>query len=193
MGVLAGTKIFGHSPTQEARDAAIEGINTGDLQGLIMTDRVGGCGHNLTGANVMIFLGSLYSAPYEEQAIGTPCQCLPKLLIVARISRPGQTKICKVYIIADPGYEGDRMAFEIKNARKAEGDLMNSKFDKKKGDFRALTMVHNLFADDDDWEDWKEDQKLYEQAQMAKQKTKTTSSRPAAPPKVSPLATRRPG
>jgi hypothetical protein len=36
-----------------------------------MTDRVGGCGHDLTGANVMIFMGSLYSGPYEEQAIGT--------------------------------------------------------------------------------------------------------------------------
>ena len=39
-----------------------------------MTDRVGGCGHNLTGANVIIFLGSLYSSSYadEEQTIGTP-------------------------------------------------------------------------------------------------------------------------
>ena len=71
MGVLAGTQVYGHSPSAEARDAAVAGINTGDLQGLVMTDRVGGCGHNLTSANVMIFMGSLYSGPYEEQAIGT--------------------------------------------------------------------------------------------------------------------------
>jgi len=71
MGVLAGTSIFGHPPTEDARDAAINGLNHGDLNGLVMTDRVGGCGHDLTGANVMIFMGSLYSAPYEEQAIGT--------------------------------------------------------------------------------------------------------------------------
>ena len=70
MGVLAGTIIFGHSPSEKARDEAIAGLNTGDLQGMVMTDRVGGCGHNLTGANVMIFMGSLYSAPYEQQAIG---------------------------------------------------------------------------------------------------------------------------
>jgi hypothetical protein len=70
MGMLAGTTIFGHSPSEKAHDEAITGLNTGDLNGLVMTDRVGGCGHNLLGANVMIFMGSLYSAPYEQQAIG---------------------------------------------------------------------------------------------------------------------------
>lgn len=70
MGVLTGSTIFEHRPTEKSRDPAIKGLNNGDLDGLIMTDRVGACGHNLTGANVMIFLGSLYSKPYEEQAIG---------------------------------------------------------------------------------------------------------------------------
>ena len=83
MGVLAGMSIFGHSPSASARDEAIDGLNTGDLHGLVMTDRVGGCGHNLASANVMIFMGSLYSAPYEQQAI-------------ARICRPGQTRITKI-------------------------------------------------------------------------------------------------
>ena len=174
MGVLAGTKIFGHCPTEEERDGAVEGINNGDLQGLVMTDRVGGCGHNLTGANIMIFMGSLYSGPYEEQAIGIT-QSYPKFLIVARICRPGQKRLCKIYIIADPEYEGDKMAFEIKNARNADGELMQCKFDQAKGHFRCLDMVHALFGDDDDWEDWKDDEKEYREDQMSKQKGKTTS------------------
>ena len=66
MGVLARTIIFEHSPSEKAYDEAIMGLNTGDLNGLIITDWVGGCGHNLTGANVMIFIESLYSAPYEQ-------------------------------------------------------------------------------------------------------------------------------
>jgi superfamily II DNA or RNA helicase len=70
MGVLAGDEIFGHKSTQRARDNAIAQLKEGELDGLIMTDRVGACGHNLTGANVMIFLGSLYSQPYEDQAAG---------------------------------------------------------------------------------------------------------------------------
>lgn len=171
MGVLAGTSVFSHCPLAEARDAAVDGINTGDLQGLVMTDRVGGCGHNLTGANVMIFMGSLYSGPYEEQAIGSS-QCLPKLLIVARICRPNQTRLCKIYIIADPSYEGDRMAFEIKNSRNAEGELMKCKMDKKKGHFRCLPMVHALFADDVVWAEWKAEDKEYKRQQLAKQTTK---------------------
>lgn len=70
MGVLTGSTIFDHRASEKSRDAAIKRLNDGELDGLIMTDRVGACGHNLTGANVMIFLGSLYSKPYEEQAIG---------------------------------------------------------------------------------------------------------------------------
>ena len=180
MGVLAGTKIFGHSPSEEERDAAVDGINNGDLQGLVMTDRVGGCGHNLTGANVMIFMGSLYSGPYEEQAIGTS-QCLPKLLIVARICRHGQLRLCKIYIIADPEYEGDRMAFEIKNSRNAEGELMKCRMDSQKGHFRSLGMVHALFGDNDQWKSWKDTQKEYEKAQVANKKPKPSSSTAAAP------------
>ena len=58
--------IFGHSPSSSARDSAIDGLNSGGLHGLVMTDKVSWCGHNLTGANVMIFMGSLYS----EAALG---------------------------------------------------------------------------------------------------------------------------
>jgi hypothetical protein len=70
VGVLAGTTIFDHPPSEAARDDAIDGLDHGDLDGIFMTYRVGGWGHNLTGANVMIFVGSPYSHPYEEQAIG---------------------------------------------------------------------------------------------------------------------------
>ena len=55
MGVLA---IFGHSSSEKARDEAIAGLNTGDM---VMTDRVGGCVHNLIGTKVIVFMGSVYS------------------------------------------------------------------------------------------------------------------------------------
>jgi len=71
VGVLAGTKIFGNAADNRKRSAVVDGINNGGLQGLIMTDRVGGTGFTLTGANHMIFLGSLYSKDEEDQAIGT--------------------------------------------------------------------------------------------------------------------------
>ena len=82
--------IFGHSPSSSARDSAIDGLNTGDLHGLVMTDKVGGCGHNLTGANVMIFMGSLYSAPYEQQAIG---KALPLRIIASFELTNGSTDL----------------------------------------------------------------------------------------------------
>jgi len=69
IGVLAGQKLFLHTTAQ--RDRVPERLNTGEIDGVIMTDRVGACGHNLVGANHMIFMGSLYSQAYEDQAIGT--------------------------------------------------------------------------------------------------------------------------
>ena len=70
MGCLSGTKIWDNSTTSAARSATVEALNTGDLDGIVMTDRVGACGHNLVGANHMIFLGSLYSYSAECQSIG---------------------------------------------------------------------------------------------------------------------------
>ena len=69
IGVLAGQKLFLHTTAQ--CDRVPERLNTGEIDGVIMTDRVGACGHNLVGANHMIFMGSLYSQAYEDQAIGT--------------------------------------------------------------------------------------------------------------------------
>jgi SNF2 family DNA or RNA helicase len=70
MGVLAGTKIWGHATTEDARIKTVERLNAKTLNGIVMTDKVGACGHNLVGANKMIFIGSLYSQAFEEQAIG---------------------------------------------------------------------------------------------------------------------------
>ena len=69
VGVLAGTMIFDNPPTEAARDAAIDDLNHDDLDEIVMTDWVESCGHDLTGVNVMIFMRSLYSQLYEEQAI----------------------------------------------------------------------------------------------------------------------------
>jgi hypothetical protein len=70
MGVLAGTRIWRHSTADSARTETVAALNNHTIDGIVMTDKVGACGHNLIGANVMIFIGSLYSKAYEDQAIG---------------------------------------------------------------------------------------------------------------------------
>ena len=85
------------------------------------------------------------------------------------------------------------MAFEIKSSRQAEGDLMKTKFDKKKGHFRSLGMVHALLGEDEEWAEWKAEEKEYGKQQLMKQKIKSSSSSTAAPPKVSPLSLRPQG
>lgn len=51
------------------------------------------------------------------------------------------------------------MAFEIKDARKAEGDLMKVAFDKKKGHYKSLEMVQALLSSDEVWSKWKADKR----------------------------------
>ena len=70
VGVLCGTPLYSHRVTQAYRDSVIKKLNDGELDGLIMGQRVGGCGHNLVGANHMFFMGSLYSLSYEQQCTG---------------------------------------------------------------------------------------------------------------------------
>jgi hypothetical protein len=110
-------------------------LNTGDLDGIVMTDRVGACGHNLVGANHMIFLGSLYSYSAECQAIGM-FPIVKLTLIIGRMCREGQTRIPKAYVIADPQFKGDKTALEIKESRREEEDCMSHKL--KKGQLRPI-------------------------------------------------------
>lgn len=61
-----------HAITSAARSATVGALNRyGDLDGIVLTDRVDACGHNLVGANHIIFLGSLYSYSAECRSIGT--------------------------------------------------------------------------------------------------------------------------
>lgn len=46
------------------------------------------------------------------------------------------------------------MAFEIKDARKAEGDLMKIRIDRKKGPFTSFEMVEALLSDEAVWLQW---------------------------------------
>jgi len=84
VGVLCGTSIYGHRNTQNARDEAVAGLNAKKLDGIILSERVGGCGHNLVGANHTYFMGSLYSQSYEDQVNGTLVYLLPP----SNFSRP---------------------------------------------------------------------------------------------------------
>jgi len=88
MGILAGTPMWGQSATNAARTQVVENLNAGLLDGIVMTDRVGSCGHNLVGASNMIFLGSLYSQAMENQAIGIPYS---KQELIPWSNLPGRT------------------------------------------------------------------------------------------------------
>ena len=70
MGALTGTSIWRLSTDDRTRNATVDALNAGELDGIVMTDQVGSCGHTLIGANVMIFIGSLYSPTQEKQATG---------------------------------------------------------------------------------------------------------------------------
>jgi hypothetical protein len=51
------------------------------------------------------------------------------------------------------------MAFEIKDVRKKEGDLMKIPFDRKKDHFKSLEMVQALLSSDKVWSKWKTDRR----------------------------------
>jgi hypothetical protein len=70
VGTISGTPVMGRPCTDQARAKDIAGLSNGALQGLIITDRLGATGYNLVAANHVIFMGSLYSATMERQAIG---------------------------------------------------------------------------------------------------------------------------
>jgi len=86
MGALTGTPIWRLSTSDAARSATVDRLNDGTLDGIVMTDQVGSCGHTLIGANVMIFIGSLYSYAQEEQAIGTSLVILLDTLYIPFLS-----------------------------------------------------------------------------------------------------------
>ena len=73
-----------------------------------------------------------------------------------------------VYIIADMNFEGNYMAFEMKASRQAEWDLMQIKFDLKKGHFCSLEMIEALLGDEENWDHWKKQKDLYEKKYMSK-------------------------
>ena len=69
--MLSGEQIFEHTAqNQTYRDRVIKALNEGRIDGMVMTGQVGGYGHNLVGANHIIFLGSSYSQAGENQAVG---------------------------------------------------------------------------------------------------------------------------
>src|SRR5579859_2074113 len=113
-----GEKIWSHKQNDADRNGRVLKLNDGELDVIVMSERVGGCGHTMIGASHMIFLGSLYQWSSEKQAIG---DLLPNRtrLAVARMCRQGQlAKVIKAYILADDTFAGDRMAMSMKKERK---------------------------------------------------------------------------
>jgi hypothetical protein len=68
VGVLAGSQIYESKIT--SREDAVRQLNAGSIDVLVMTPGVGGTGLNMTGACVMVYMGSLYSISSERQCIG---------------------------------------------------------------------------------------------------------------------------
>jgi hypothetical protein len=127
IGALTGTSIWSLGVDAATRAATVEALNQGQLHGIVMTDQVGACGHTLTGANVMIFIGSLYSPTQEGQAIGNFHSPLHSLM-TGRMCRQGQTKQPVAVIIADPEFSGDKTAFIIKKRRFEEDQFLHCPF-----------------------------------------------------------------
>src|SRR5579859_5346856 len=69
----------------------------------------------MSGASVVIFMGSMYSMAYEQQILGK--HPAPFQLMGARICREGQTKRPRSVIIGDPSWEAEAAAFLIQKAR----------------------------------------------------------------------------
>ena len=65
IGVLAGETIFGHKSDDISRFDAVRLLNKEHIDGLVISVKVGGCGHNLVGANHVLFMDSMYSHTYE--------------------------------------------------------------------------------------------------------------------------------
>ena len=72
---LSGEPIFSQRIQLTQRKLLIDQLNSSDpeksLDGLLIMNEVGGLGFNMVGANHIIFLGSMHSAAYEEQTIGS--------------------------------------------------------------------------------------------------------------------------
>ena len=75
VGVLAGESILGHRSDDVTRFEVVKALNEGQLDGIVISAKVGGCGHKLIGATHVLFMGSMYSQAYENQVLGIPtCQ-----------------------------------------------------------------------------------------------------------------------
>ena len=69
VGVITGAIIYDNQANETNRSYAINGINSGALDGIVMTAQTGGCGHNIPGAQLTLFMSSLYIPAEERQVI----------------------------------------------------------------------------------------------------------------------------
>ena len=141
VGVLCGTTIYGHRNTQKARDEVVASLNAKKLDGIILSERVGGCGHNLVGANHTYFMGSLYSQSYEDQVNGT-LVCCSHLIFKGRTCREGQTLIPESKIIANPSFIADSVPMNIKRTRGEGHDLLRKRL--TEGEYRTFGGIDNM-------------------------------------------------
>lgn len=87
---------------------------------MVMSQRVGGIGHNLPGATAMSFMGSEYSQAYEDQAVGM--FAMETMLTEGRMYREGQMGTPRSRIYANPDFVGDQVSIHLKLYR-GENDM----------------------------------------------------------------------
>jgi hypothetical protein len=145
--------VYDIQSNERNRSSAITAINDGTIDGIIMTAQTGGCGHNMPGAQIMIFMSSLYSPAEENQSI-CMLHSIVFCLIVGRMCREGQMGIPKAFIIGDSNFKGDATAFRIKEDREKEEIAMQSKLSAVEVR-TVLDKVSALRADDETFKSWK--------------------------------------
>jgi hypothetical protein len=70
---------------------------------------------------------------------------------IARVSRHGQNKTPKAYIIADPDFVGDKMAIKYKNVRAAEDVVLRKKVPRRALEGWVFDMVDKLMLSPDEY------------------------------------------
>ena len=143
VGALTGSHILGGKATEASCRDDIAKLNDRQLDGLIITDKMGATGYNLVAANHIIFLGSLYSITMERQAVGMSPRCLSLLtILLGQIARRKQTRIPKAYIIASPAFPGDNAALETKQLRGEEDEAMVHKMSETEWEMLSSQFSH---------------------------------------------------
>ena len=148
VGVICGSKIWNHPSSVSGRLAICNALNKGELDGVILTPDTGGFGLSMIGANNLVFLASMYTEAYEHQVLCKTSSGLDTKLVLARISRPDQTRTPRGFVIGNVDFPPDNAAFKIKQMRGEDHKSMTSLLTKEEAEL--YLRARNLTLEDAD-------------------------------------------